>query len=445
MVWLPHGLSIESALMPSVTRLGAVILATLLLPFPALAEDVLNTGDTAWVITATALVLFMTLPGLALFYAGLVRSQAVLSVIMQCFAIACVASVLWLVVGYSLAFDSSVGGVVGGLGKAFFAGVTPDALSGSIPEIVFAAFQMTFAIITPALIVGAFPERMKFSSILLFTCFWLLVVYSPVCHWVWGGGWLADLGIMDFAGGIVVHATAGTSALVLAMMLGARRGFPDQVRPPHNPGMTATGAAMLWVGWFGFNGGSQLAADGGAGMAITATHIAAATAAIVWSAIEWIKFGKPSLIGTVTGVIAGLATVTPASGFVGPMGGLILGAAGGFICFYGVQLIKHKFKIDDSLDVFAVHGVGGILGSILVAVLATGMFGGNGLADGVTASGQLVTQAIGVGATVVWSGIATFVICKIVGMLTGGIRVSEDQEVEGLDLAAHGERGYDLR
>ncbi len=431
--------------MSFLSRMGLLALVAVMLPVPAMAEDVMSGGDTAWIITATALVLFMTLPGLALFYAGLVRSQAVLSVIMQCFGIACLASVLWLVVGYSLAFDSTLGGIVGGFSKMFLAGVGTDTLSGSIPEIVFAGFQMTFAIITPALIVGAYPERMRFSSVLLFSSLWLLIVYAPVCHWVWGGGWLADMGIMDFAGGIVVHATAGTSALVLAILLGSRAGFPDGVRPPHNPGMTATGAAMLWVGWFGFNGGSQLAADGGAGMAIFATHLAAATAAIVWSAIEWVKFGKPSLVGAVTGVIAGLATVTPASGFIGPIGGVILGAGGGFLCFYAVQLVKNTFKIDDSLDVFAVHGVGGILGSLLVAVLATASFGGPGLSEGQTIGGQLSVQAIGVIATVIWSIVATFIILKVAGALTGGIRVPNDDEVEGLDLAAHGERGYDLR
>lgn len=431
--------------MPSPFRLILMLLPVLALPFPAMAEDALNSGDTAWVIAASALVLFMTLPGLALFYAGLVRSQAVLSVIMHCFGVACVASVLWLVIGYSLAFDASIaGGWVGGFGKAFLSGVTANSMRGSIPEIVFAVFQMTFAVITPALIVGAYVERIKFSSVLIFSSAWSLLVYAPVCHWIWGDGWLAGLGVMDFAGGIVVHATAGASALMIAILLGARRGFPNQVRPPHNPGMTAAGAAMLWVGWFGFNGGSQLAADGVAGMAIMATHIAAATAAIVWSAIEWIKFGKPSVVGAVTGVIAGLATVTPASGFVGPMGGLILGAVGGFVCFYAVQAVKFRFKIDDSLDVFAVHGVGGILGSLLVAVLALGAFGGNGLAEGQTAGGQLSVQALAVGVTLVWSAVLTFIIVKVTGVLTGGLRVSQEQEIEGLDLAAHGERGYDL-
>ena len=425
-------------------RLVAAMLPAMILPLPAMAAGALNSGDTAWIIAATALVLFMTLPGLALFYAGLVRSEAVLSVIRQCFAIACLASVLWLAIGYSLAFGDSVAGWIGGLNKAFFAGVTSDVVSGTIPEIVFAMFQMTFAIITPALIVGAYPERMKFSAVLWMSGLWLLLVYAPVCHWIWGGGWLAEMGVMDFAGGVVVHTTAGSSAVVIAVMLGARRGFPSQLRPPHNPGMTATGAAMLWVGWYGFNGGSQLAADGGAGMAIAATHIAAATAALTWMAIEWIKFGKPSMIGAVTGVIAGLATVTPASGFVGPMGGLILGFFAGIFCFWGVQIVKNALHIDDSLDVFAVHGIGGILGSLLVSVLALDAFGGGGLAEGQTAVGQLGVQALAVGVTLVWSVGFTFLILKVTGVLTGGLRVSEDQEIEGLDLASHGERSYDI-
>ena len=427
---------------------GGLAGALCLVAFPALAEDALVGGDTSWIIVSTALVLLMTLPGLALFYAGLVRSQAVLSVIMQCFGIACLASLLWLAVGYSLAFGDSVsvGGVAlfGGLGKAFFAGVTPDAVSGTIPEIVFAMFQMTFAIITPALIVGAYVERIKFPTVLIFSGAWLLLVYAPVCHWIWGGGWLAELGVMDFAGGLVVHASAGASSLVIAAMLGSRRGFPDHIYPPHNPGLTAAGAGMLWVGWFGFNGGSQLAADGGAGMAIAVTHISAATAAIVWTAIEWIKFGKASLVGAVTGVIAGLATVTPASGFVGPIGGLVLGFAAGSVCFYATEIVKQRFSIDDSLDVFAVHGVGGIIGVLLVSVLATGFFGGAGLGDGNSVGSQLWVQAIGVAATVIWSVVLTYVIVKVASALTGGTRVDDEDEIVGLDLASHGERGYDL-
>ena len=411
----------------------------------AAAEDVgLNAGDTAWVMGASALVLLMTLPGLAMFYAGLVRSQAVLSVVMHCLATACLASVLWLILGYSLAFGSDIGGVIGGLDKVLFSGVTTDTMRGSIPEIVFIIFQMMFAVITPALIVGAYVERIKFPTVLIVSSAWLILVYAPVCHWVWGGGWLATLGVMDFAGGLVVHATAGISALVIASVLGERRGFPDHVHPPHNPGMTAVGAALLWVGWFGFNGGSQLAADGGAGMAIAVTHISASSAAIVWSIIEWVKFGKPSLVGAVTGVIAGLATITPASGFVGPGGALILGVAAGVICFFATQLVKRVWRIDDSLDVFAVHGVGGIGGSLLVAVLAVTALGGSGLAESMTIAKQLGVQAIGVAAVVAWSGFCTFLIIKASGALTGGLRVSEDDEQTGLDIAAHAERGYHL-
>ena len=405
----------------------------------------MNSGDTAWIIVATALVLFMTLPGLAMFYGGLVRSNAVLSVVMQCFAVAATVSVLWLVAGYSLVFSDSLGGIIGGLEKSFFIGITVDTPWGSIPEIVFAMFQMTFAIITPALIVGAYVERVKFPAVLVFSGAWLLLVYTPIAHWVWGGGWLSELGVMDFAGGLVVHTSAGVSALIVAAVLGRRRGFPNQLQPPHNPGMTAAGAAMLWVGWFGFNGGSQLAADGGAGMAIVATHISAATAGIVWSQIEWIKFGKPSLVGTVTGVIAGLATVTPASGFVGPFGGLILGALAGTICFFAVDFVKERLNIDDSLDVFAVHGVGGILGTLLVALLAVGALGGNGVSvESGNIGAQVGVQAIGLLATAAWAAIATFIIVKITGVLTGGLRVNEEDELTGLDLATHGERAYDL-
>ena len=420
-------------------------LAAALFASPALAQDAAaDSGDTAWIIVATALVLLMTLPGLAMFYAGLVRSQAVLSVVVHCFAIACLSSVLWLAVGYSLSFGESVGGLFGGLDKAFFSGVTADSLSGTIPEIVFAVFQMTFAVITPALIVGAYVERIKFPAVLMASGAWLVVVYSPICHWVWGGGWLAGLGVMDFAGGLVVHLSAGVSALVIAAQLGPRRGFPNATHPPHNPGMTAVGAGLLWVGWFGFNGGSQLAADGGAGMAIAVTHIAAATAAIVWGAIEWIKFGKTSIVGAATGVIAGLATITPASGFVGPVGALILGAAAGAVCFFATEVVKQTWSIDDSLDVFAVHGVGGLIGTLLVSGLALASFGGGGLAEGATVARQLGVQAIGALAVAAWSALATLAIVKAAGALCGGLRVDEEDELLGLDLATHGERGYDL-
>jgi len=402
----------------------------------------LNAADTAWLLTASVLVLFMTLPGLALFYGGLVRSKNIVSVLMHCFTIACLMSVLWVVVAYSLAFGEG-SPYVGGLGHAFLAGVGFDTVSGTIPTSVFVMFQMTFAIITPALIVGAFVERMKFSAVLLFSSLWLLVVYAPVTHWVWGGGWLAEMGVMDFAGGIVVHTTAGVSALVLAILLGRRDGFPEQVSSPHAPWMVMVGASMLWVGWFGFNAGSQLAADGGAGMAMLVTHISAAVASLVWMSIEWMRFGKPTLVGIVTGTIAGLATITPASGFVGPMGAIIIGIAAGGLCYVGVDIIKRSFNIDDSLDVFAVHGVGGMTGTILVAFLALESFGGGGLADGVTAGDQLVVQLTGVGATVIWAIIATYILVKVVQALVG-LRTSSDVETQGLDLSEHGENGYNI-
>ncbi len=405
----------------------------------------MSSGDTSWVLAATALVLFMTLPGLALFYGGLVRSKSVLSVVMHCFSITALASLLWMVLGYSLAFGDDVGGVLGGVEKAFFAGIGKDTLRGSIPEIVFAIFQMTFAVITPALIVGAFVERTKFPAIIIMSSAWVLLVYSPICHWVWGGGWLQQLGVMDFAGGLVVHASAGTSALVVASMVGRRRGFPTQIQPSHNPGMTAAGAGMLWVGWFGFNGGSQLAADGGAGMAIAVTHIAAVSGAISWSTVEWIKFHKVSLVGTVTGVIAGLATVTPASGYVGPVGGLILGAVAGVLCFFAVDMVKYRWKIDDSLDVFAVHGMGGVIGTLLLPFLAVAIVGGGGLSVENGSIGlQLGIQALGVLATMVWAAGFTFIIVFVTSRLTGGMRVDEEDELVGLDLATHGERGYDM-
>ncbi len=402
----------------------------------------MNGANTAWILTSTALVLFMTLPGLALFYGGLVRSQNVLSVLMHCFAIACLASIVWLVGAYSLAFaDGSPW--VGGLQKAFLAGVGRDALVGDIPETVFFMFQMTFAIITPALIVGAYVERIKFGAVLLFSALWLLIVYAPVTHWIWGGGWLAKMGVMDFAGGLVVHLTAGVSALVLAKFLGGRRGFPNDVRPPHSPGITMMGAAMLWVGWFGFNAGSALAANGDAGMAMTVTHISAATASLVWLVIEWMKFGKPSLVGIVTGMVAGLASITPASGFVGPMGAVIIGLAGGVICYYAVGLVKQTLKIDDSLDVFAVHGVGGALGTLLTAVLVDASFGGAGLGEGATIGSQFGVQFTGFVAVLVWSVIASIVIIKVVQGIVG-LRVPDEEEVEGLDITAHGESGYNF-
>lgn len=396
----------------------------------------MNGADTAWIIVATALVLFMTLPGLALFYGGLVRSRNVLSVLMQCFAIACVMSVLWLVVGYSIAFGD--GGAAnaywGGFGKMFLSGITPDTLSGTIPEVLFFAFQMTFAIITPALIVGAYVERIGFGFVIAFSSLWMLLCYAPVTHWVWGGGWLAEMGVMDFAGGIVVHETAGIAALVLAFMLGSRRGFPKELKPPHNPGMTMVGAAMLWVGWFGFNAGSQLAADGGAAMALVVTHISAATASITWAVYERVKYGKFSMIGLVTGTIAGLASITPASGFVGPVGALFIGAVAGVLCQVMCGVVKNMMKIDDSLDVFAVHGVGGIFGTLMAPLLAmNALEGGQGLMTQIIA-----LIAVGIFTLIVTVAIA--VVCKS----AFGLRVSEEDEIEGLDYTAHGERAYDM-
>ena len=425
-------------------RIGLAI-ALWALPLPAVSADTATSaGDTAWVLAASALTLLMTLPGLAMFYAGLVRAQAVLSVVMQCFAIACLSSVLWLAAGYSLAFGDSTGGLVGGFGKAFFAGVGSDAVRGAVPEIVFAVFQTAFAVIAPALLVGAWVERIRFPAVLIVSGAWLLLVYAPVCHWVRGGGWLAELGVMDFAGGLVVHASAGVSALAIAKVLGGRRGFPGDVHPPHSPGMTAVGAALLWVGWFGFNGGSALAADAAAGMAVAATHIAAASAAMTWAAIEWIRHGKASLVGAVTGAISGLAAAASASGFVGPAGALLLGAVAGAVCCIATDAVKKSWKIDDSLDVFAVHGIGGAAGALLVAVLASNALGGPGLEEGVTAGGRIGVQALGIAAVAAWSLIATFLIVKATDALIGGLRVDEEDELVGLDLAAHGERGYDL-
>lgn len=404
----------------------------------------INSGDTAWLLTATALVLFMTLPGLALFYGGLVRAQNVLSVLMHCFAIACLVSVLWLIFAYSLAFATG-SPWIGDLSKALLIGVGHETVfpNSTIPETVYFMFQMTFAIITPALIVGAFVERIKFEAVLLFGGLWLVLVYAPVAHWVWGGGWLAAMGTLDFAGGLVVHLTAGSSALVLALLLGPRSGFPNDVKPPHAPWMTMAGAAMLWVGWFGFNAGSALSAGGNAGMAMTATHISAATASLAWMTIEWVKYRKPSMVGMVTGAIAGLATITPASGFVGPGAALIIGLIAGTLCFFCVGLVKHRFKIDDSLDVFAVHGVGGATGILLTAIFVDAALGGGGLSGDMTIASQFGVQLVGVVATFVWSAVVTFLIAKGL-QATLGLRVSEDDEVKGLDITAHGESGYKI-
>ncbi|MGB0721448.1 MAG: ammonium transporter [Gammaproteobacteria bacterium] len=419
-------------------------LLAVLLPVQALAADELSGADTAWIITATALVLFMTLPGLALFYGGLVRTKNVLSVLMQCFVIAAAASIVWFLVGYSLAF-SGEGDYIGDLSKALLAGVGPDSLSGTIPETVFIMFQGTFAIITPALIVGGFAERMKFSAMLIFAMIWLLVVYIPTTHWVWGGGWLGDMGLYDFAGGTVVHINAGVAALVAAIVLGNRKGFGTQPMPPHNLTMTVTGASMLWVGWFGFNAGSALGANGGAGMAMLVTHLGASAGVLAWMAMEWIRHGKPSVLGAVTGMVAGLGTITPASGFVGPGGAVIIGLLAGVVCYFATDTLKRKLKIDDSLDVMPVHGVGGIIGTLFAGIFAAPALGGFGFADGIeTMGGQVGVQLIGIVATLVYCAIATWIILKVVGLLTGGLRVDQEQETEGLDIVSHDEVGYNL-
>ncbi|NOY46557.1 MAG: ammonium transporter [Deltaproteobacteria bacterium] len=428
-------------------RALALALVLVLAAAPTWAAQGTDTGDTAWILVSTALVLFMTLPGLALFYGGLVRSKNVLSVLMQCFAISGVVSVLWLVYGYSLAFGPDLGGVVGGLGKALFASVGLESMSGTIPETVFAMFQLTFAIITPGLVIGAFAERTKFSAVLWFTVLWVTVVYAPITHWVWGGGWLGRMGLLDFAGGTVVHVTAGAAALVCALVIGRRKGFPDTPMPPHNMTLTVAGAGMLWVGWYGFNAGSALAANANAGMALVATHMSASAGALTWMVCEWRKFGKPSILGVVTGMVAGLGTITPASGFVGPMGALVIGILAGLICFNATMLVKQRFQIDDSLDVFPVHGVGGMLGTLLAGVFASpslGVFSGLGFAEGIdSVGGQLGVQAVGVVATFAYTAVATFVILKVIDAICG-LRVDEEAEVQGLDLALHEERGYDL-
>ncbi len=420
---------------------SAALIASCLLA-PSAFADTPDSGHTAWVLTATALVLFMTIPGLALFYGGLVRSKNVLSILMQCFVITSLMSILWLVAGYSLAFTEG-NAFIGGLDKALFAGVGQDSMSGSLPETAFALFQLTFAIITPALIVGGFAERMRFSAVLVFSALWLFVVYVPVCHWVWGGGWLSAMGVKDFAGGIVVHITAGTAALVAAMMLGNRRGFMETPMMPHNMTLTLTGAGMLWVGWFGFNGGSALAANGDAAMAMFVTHISASAGAFVWLSAEWIKYGKPSALGAVTGMVAGLGTITPASGFVGPAGALVIGILAGGICFVATNYIKRTLRIDDSLDVFPVHGVGGILGTLLTGVFASsalGIFSGQ---ESIDIGTQLSAQAIGVVATLIYTAVATMILLWLTDRLIGN-RVSDEDEQQGLDIVSHNERGYDL-
>ena len=420
------------------------ILLLMLLPAFASADD-LNGADTSWILTSTALVLFMTIPGLSLFYAGLVRSKNVLSVLMQCFTITCLASVVWLIFGYSMSFGThgSLNQWIGGFDNLFLSEVTRDSMSGSIPESVFVMFQMTFAIITPALVIGGFAERMKFSAMLWFTVLWMTIVYFPVCHWVWGGGWLGDKGTLDLAGGLVVHITAGVGALVAAIVLGKRNGFPKTPLPPHNMTMTVTGAGMLWVGWFGFNGGSALAANGDAGMAILVTHISAAIASLTWMTIEWIKYGKPSVLGIVTGMVAGLGSITPASGFVGPMGAIVIGLTAGVVCFSVTNFMKRTLHIDDSLDVFPVHGIGGIIGTLLAGIFVASQFGGAGLADGVSIADQFGVQLTAVAAVIVWTAIASYIVLKVTDLICG-LRVTDEQERNGLDITQHEEKGYNL-
>ena len=426
---------------------GLFVILLSMLSSQAFADE-LSGANTAWILTSTALVLFMTIPGLSLFYGGLVRSKNVLSVLMQCFAITCMASLIWFAFGYSLAFGDggSMNAWVGNLDNLLMGNITEDSMAGDIPESVFAMFQMTFAVITPALIVGAFAERMRFSAMLLFSALWLIVVYAPITHWVWGGGWLGTMGLLDFAGGTVVHITAGVGALVAALVLGNRKGFAKQAMPPHNMTMTITGAGMLWVGWFGFNAGSALAANGDAGMAMLVTHISAAAGSMAWMMMEWIKHGKPSVLGIVTGMVAGLGTITPASGFVGPGGALVIGFTAGIICYYATQAIKQRFKIDDSLDVFPVHGVGGILGTFYAGIFASdalGVFSGQGYNEGMTMASQTYVQIVGIASTFVYTGIVTFILLKLVDKLLV-LRVDEEEETRGLDLTEHDERGYDL-
>ena len=424
-----------------------LLAVALLLPYPAFAQASADTGDTAWILTSTALVLFMTLPGLSFFYAGLVRSKNVLSVLMQCFAIACGASLIWLIAGYSLAFGEG-NSFIGDFSKMFLDGVGKDTLSGTIPEVLFFMFQLTFAVITPALMVGGFAERMKFSSVLIFALVWLVLVYLPVCHWVWGGGWLAQMGLLDFAGGTGVHITAGVGALVAALVVGNRLGYGSANLIPHNLTMTVAGAGMLWVGWFGFNGGSAVAANGDAAMAMLVTHISAAAGSLAWMTIEWKKYGKPSVLGIVTGMVAGLGTITPASGYVGPAAGLVIGLLAGVVCFYCTNLIKQKWKIDDSLDVFPVHGVGGILGTFLAGVFCSpdlGIFSGYGFGgDNTSISEQLTVQLIGIVAVFAYTAVVSWLLLKVVSVLTNGLRVSEEVEQKGLDISSHEERGYNL-
>jgi Amt family ammonium transporter len=403
----------------------------------------LSGADTAWILCATALVLFMTLPGLALFYSGLVRGKNALSVLVQCFAITSVVSVLWVAAGYGLTFGDggSLQGFIGSFRKAWFSGMTRESLVGTIPESLFAMFQMTFAIITPALVIGGYAERVRFSVVLWFSALWLMLVYVPIAHWVWGGGWLAKLGVMDFAGGIVVHVNAGVAALVCALVIGRRRGFPHVAMPPHSLPIAVAGAGMLWVGWFGFNGGSALAANGTAAMAVLCTHVGAAAGALAWMLVEWQRYGKPSALGVITGMVAGLGTITPASGFVGVGGALAIGFIAGIVCFFATQLLKRGLHLDDSLDVSPVHGVGGVVGTLLTGVFAVTSLGGSGFTVQKNIASQVGVQALGIGVTILWCGVVTWLLLKVLDV-TLGLRVSEEQESQGLDIAEHGEKSY---
>ena len=431
------------------SRLFCALTLPTLTSAPVMA-DTISGGDTAWILTSTALVLFMTIPGLSLFYAGLVRVKNVLSVLMQCFALTALMSVLWFVAGYTLAFGSAgveQGPFIGDLGNLFLAKVRMDSVSGSIPETLFVMFQLTFAVITPALIVGGFAERMRFSAMLVFSSLWLLVVYAPVCHWVWGGGWLGNMGLQDFAGGSVVHITAGVAALVAAMSLGGRRGFGQTAMPPHNLTMTVTGAGMLWVGWFGFNAGSAVAADSSAAMAMLVTHLSAACGSLAWMTMEWLRHGKPSVLGIVTGMVAGLGTITPASGSVGPAGAVVIGLSAGVICYFATITLKNRLGVDDSLDVFPVHGVGGMLGLLMAGIFCSpslGLFSGNGFSDGIDGiGGQLGVQLTGIVATFVYTAVISWILLRVVNVFVP-LRVDQEDETAGLDIVLHDERGYDL-
>ncbi len=430
----------NSRIKSNLVNYRAALLTLILLSIPAVAHaEGLDSGDTAWMITATALVLFMTIPGLALFYGGLVRAKNMLSVLMQCFSITALMTILWVAVGYTISFGDG-NAFMGGFGKAFLRGIGPDALSGTIPEILFVMFQLTFAIITPALIIGAFAERMKFSAMLLFTGAWMLLIYSPVCHWVWGGGWLGEMGALDFAGGTVVHINAGIAGLMSAIVLGKRKGYPTTPMMPHSLTLSVVGAAMLWVGWFGFNAGSELAADGTAGMALAVTQIAAAAATLAWMFVEWMKHGKPSALGAITGAVAGLVAITPASGFVGPMGAIAIGLTSGIVCFFAATTMKRAFGYDDSLDAFGVHGIGGMVGALLTGVFAASVLGGYG--DVANIGSQLWIQFVSVAATIAYSAVGSLILLKVVDMIVG-LRVTEDEEVTGLDITQHNEKGYD--